>query len=156
MKPGPFRVAIEFVQCFSKGLLGLLQHGSWEDEWWAEAIKKKKKTKFNPVKKKVIAINSLHSWAHLIYSSSLPFIQKSICYERGRINYYTKHWGLVEVTTKPLWVVIHDKKEVKLACVNWDYAQWLKYSTAVPLSPAFISGMKTRCAEPRRAVVAQW
>lgn len=76
---------------------------------------------------------------------------------KGRINYLTKHWGLVGGgTTKPPRGVIHSKREPGLACVNWDYTLWLKYSAEFPLSLAFMSGMKMRCVEPRRAVVTRW
>lgn len=75
---------------------------------------------------------------------------------KGRINYLTKHWGLVGRTTKPPRGVIHSIREPGLACVNWDYTLWLKYSAEFPLSPAFMSGMKMRCVEPRRAVVTRW
>lgn len=48
---------------------------------------------------------------------------------KSRINYLTQHWGASgERTTKPPREVIHSKREAGLACVNRDYAPWLKDS----------------------------
>lgn len=67
---------------------------------------------------------------------------------KDRINNLTKPEEVgVGGTTKPRRGGDSKPKRAGPACVNRDYAPWLKYSATIPLSLSFMWRMKMRCVE---------